>query len=271
VTRAACALTLAIVALSRSTAAQTRELPWNPAVDGAVLGVGSAAWIASEALKPSLAPSTCRWCGADGLDRSAREALVWSDTSAADTASGVIAFGLAPLSAVLTLGLAAHHDGAPTRDFIADIVIVGEAAVLAADVDQLTKFLTGRERPFVHALPAAEKSRTAAPDDNNLSFFSGHTTWTFGLAAAAGTVATMRGYRWAPAAWIAGGALAMATGYLRLAADKHWLTDVAAGMAVGTAAGVLVPYVFHRPGSPADATSLRLSPVPGGAALSFVW
>jgi membrane-associated phospholipid phosphatase len=77
------------------------------------------------------------------------------------------------------------------------------------------------ERPFVHVLPPAQKGRTAQPDDNNLSFSSGHTTATFALAAAAGTVATMRGYRWAPLTWIVGGALALGTGYLRIAADRH--------------------------------------------------
>jgi membrane-associated phospholipid phosphatase len=56
---------------------------------------------------------------------------------------------------------------------------------------------------------------------------------------------------------------------LRIAADKHWLTDVATGMTVGAAAGIVVPYVFHRPGP--NATSLRISPAPGGAAISFSW
>jgi hypothetical protein len=31
----------------------------------------------------------------------------------------------------------------------------------------------------------------------------------------------------------------------RFAADKHWLTDVLAGAAVGVAVGVFVPLVFH--------------------------
>src|ERR1019366_2629025 len=151
-------------------------------------------------------------------------------TSAAGTASSVIAFGLAPIAAALTLGLAADHDHAFRRDIVGDVVIVGEATGLAMDLDQLTKFVVARARPAARARPFAralgpdERSHRADPDDD-LSFFSGHTTATFALAAAAGTVATMRGYRWAPATWIAGGTLATATGYLRIAADKHWLTD----------------------------------------------
>jgi membrane-associated phospholipid phosphatase len=267
----ACACLLAVASVSSPAAAQTRDLPWNPAVDGAVLGSGAAVLVTTELLKPVLAPSECRWCEVDGLDLRVRGALVWGDTSVADAASGVIAFGLAPVSAVLTLGLASNHDGAFSGNFAADLVMTGEATVLAMDLDQLTKFLTGRQRPFVHARPPSAE-RPAQPDDN-LSFFSGHTTATFALAAAAGTVATMRGYRWAPLTWVAGGVLALATGYLRIAADKHWLTDVVTGMAVGVGAGIAVPWVFHRPVTAMDSGSpvVGISPSPGGAALWLTW
>jgi membrane-associated phospholipid phosphatase len=262
---------LALVAVSSPVTAQTRDLRWDPAVDGTVLAVGGAALVTTELLKPVLAPAECRWCEVDGFDLHVRNALVWADTSAADVASGVIAFGAAPVSAVLTLGLASDHDGVFSRNFAADLVMTGEATVLAMDLDQLTKFLTGRQRPFVHAESPAV-ARPAQPDDN-LSFFSGHTTATFALAAAAGTVATMRRYRWAPLTWVAGGALALATGYLRIAADKHWLTDVATGMAVGAGAGIAVPWVFHRPESAMDSgiSGVRISPTLGGAAIWFAW
>jgi membrane-associated phospholipid phosphatase len=256
---------------SAPAAAQVRELRWDRVADPVVLGVGAAAWLTSELLKSSLVPSTCRWCDADALDLDARHALVWPSTSAADVASSVIAFGLAPASAALTLGLAANHDRAFAHDIVGDVVIVGEATVLAIDLDQLTKFIVARERPFAYELGSGERAHAASPDDD-LSFFSGHTTATFALAAAAGTVATMRAYRWAPLTWIAGGALAATTGYLRIAADKHWLTDVMTGMVVGTAVGILVPLVFHSPRTQGNTgAGTPLPPAPLAASFAFGW
>jgi membrane-associated phospholipid phosphatase len=262
-------------ATSPSAHAQARELRWDHVLDPVVLGAGSAAWLASELLKGALVPSSCRWCEVDGLDLAARDALVWRSPDVAGSVSSVLAFGLAPASAALTLGLAANHDQVFAHDVVGDVVIVGEATVLAMDLDQLTKFLAARQRPFAYERGAGERAHAAAPEDD-LSFFSGHTTATFALAASAGTVATMRGYRWAPATWIAGGALAITTAYLRIAADKHWLTDVLTGMVVGAAVGVLVPVAFHSPRSDAPAATTPLSPIglapaPVDAAVSFAW
>jgi membrane-associated phospholipid phosphatase len=262
---------LGTVLASSPAAAQVRELRWDHVADPVVLGVGAAAWLTSELLKSSLVPSTCRWCEVEPLDLDARTALVWPSTSAAGFASSVLALGLAPASAALTLGLAANHDHAFAHDIVGDVVIVGEATILAMDLDQLTKFIVARERPFAYELGSGERAHAASPDDD-LSFFSGHTTATFALAAAAGTVATMRAYRWAPLTWIAGGALATTTGYLRIAADKHWLTDVVTGMVVGTAVGVLVPLVFHSPRSPGPMTAgTPLPPTPLAASFGFGW
>jgi len=142
-------------------------------------------------------------------------------------------------------------------------------------VTQLTKLLLGRERPFVHALPPEQKPLTPLPSDNNLSFFSGHTSEAFALAAASGTVATMRGYRWAPLVWIAGGAVAATTSYLRIAADKHWITDVVVGIVVGAGVGFGVPYLFHSAlGDPPRASvsnALRAPMLPAWTLVNVAW
>lgn len=130
------------------------------------------------------------------------------------------------------------------------------------------KFTVGRERPFVHVLPADEKSRTAHPSDNNLSFFSGHTTLAFAVATSSGTIASMRGYRLAPAVWAAGMSLAALSGYLRIAGDRHYLTDVLAAAAVGSAFGVGVPLLFHAPRSE-NAATLRFQPL--GSSVGLAW
>ena len=65
---------------------------------------------------------------------------------------------------------------------------------------------------------------------------------------ASGTVASLRGYRAAPWIWASGLTLAGVTGYLRIAGDKHYFTDVVTGAVVGSFVGFAVPYWLHRGG-----------------------
>jgi membrane-associated phospholipid phosphatase len=71
----------------------------------------------------------------------------------------------------------------------------------------------------------------------------------------------MRGYRFAPWVWTQGLALAFFSGYLRIAADRHYLTDVVTGALFGAAAGALVP-LLHRP-LHAGAARFVIGPVAG--------
>jgi membrane-associated phospholipid phosphatase len=267
------ALLLSAPAMAQS-AEPTHNLRWDPALDLTLTLGGATAWIVSESLKGSLAPSDCHWCDVDGVDARVREALIWPDTSRAGVLSNVAGFALMPMVAIGSDVLAAAHEGA-LHNVPEDALLIAEATVVAADVNQLTKLLVGRERPFVHALARDQKALTPQPADNNLSFFSGHTTEAFALVAASGTIATMRGYRWAPLAWSVGGAVAATTAYLRIAADEHWLTDVVVGALVGAGVGFAVPYFFHSvvdtaPPSSASA-AVRAKAFPMGAAMTFAW
>jgi membrane-associated phospholipid phosphatase len=202
-------------------------------------------WIGSEVFKPQLAPATCRWCSSNSLDDGVRSALAWQSVDTADKVSDVFAYGLAPSIAIGLCGLAAWRDTGGTARWATDALLIGEASVLAMDLNHAVKLAAGRERPFVHALSADQKPMTAHPSDNNVSFFSSHTTWVFALAASSGTVATMRGYRLAPVVWAVGAPVALATGWLRIAADRHYFTDVAVGAVVGSAVGIVIPLALH--------------------------
>ena len=81
--------------------------------------------------------------------------------------------------------------------------------------------------------------------DDNMSFISGHAALAFSVATAAGMVAHRRGYQLEPVIWAVGFTLAGSTAYLRIAADKHYFTDVLAGSLVGSAFGVAVPLLLH--------------------------
>jgi membrane-associated phospholipid phosphatase len=235
-------------------------------VISATLTIGTGlGWVATEAVwKDAFAPDDCRWCETNGLDDAVRDALRWDDTKAARDASNAIGFLLVPAAGYSLLGLASWHDDR-VGNWVTDGLIVTEAAILAMAANQMVKFAVGRERPFVHALSEAEKPLTEEPQDNNLSFYSGHAALAFSFAASAGTVAHMRRYRWAPLVWGVGGAIAVTTGYLRIAADKHWLTDVVVGAGVSTAMAIATTYYLHRPRRGAI-ESVHVTPAPGGGA-----
>ena len=242
------------------------ELRYDPLISATLTVSSGLGWLATELIwKDQLAPDRCRWCAANGLDERVRDALLWDDVQAAHGTSNVTAFLLAPAVGYGALALASWHDD-HIGNWITDGLIVTEAVVVASTFNQLVKFGVGRERPFVHALAPADKDGTADPAENNLSFYSGHTQLAFAFAASAGTVASMRRYRWAPLIWGAGGAFAIATGYLRVAADKPGFSDVVTGAVLGSAIGVATPYLLHRAGAGA-ARGVSVSSLAGGGAV----
>jgi membrane-associated phospholipid phosphatase len=238
---------------ARADVGELRVRPgWN-----ATLTTG-AALVAVALASPLAAPADCRVCGAGELDRTVRERLVWRDTVAARHASNVLANGVVPGAALLNSVFSAWHEGEPSAIWEDSLVLL-EVAAVSSDINWISKDAVARRRPNVTG---------DVHGASNRSFFSGHTSIAFALATGAGTVSTMRGYRSAPWVWAVGMTLAAGVGYLRLAGDAHWFTDVAAGAAMGSLSGFAVPWFFHRVRRPRDA-ELALVPAPGGVALLF--
>lgn len=232
-----------------------------------VLGL-SAAWVTTEVMKSTLAPAACRWCDPPGLDARVKASLRWDNPPNASRLSDLTAFALSPAAALGLSGAVVYMSGGTLGEWAEDALLIGQAGIVAASMTQLFKFAAGRERPFVFDLDGSEKGTTKNPADNNLSFFSGHTSFPFALAVSSGTIASLKRYRAAPFIWATGLSLAAASGYLRIAGDKHYFTDVVTGAVVGAAAGFLVPWL-HRPmtGESAQVSGVTATPLPGGGAL----
>jgi membrane-associated phospholipid phosphatase len=255
------ATSILLCAPRAARADETHAIAYDTRIDISVSAALLTWVVTAEMLKAQLVPEKCRWCyraddGADALnpvDGTVRRTLVWKDTHAAGVSSDVLAFGLLPASAIGLPVVAAHHDSA-LRGAPVDALVITETTLIAATVNQLVKFAFARERPFVHYLPRSPdglRALTDSPSDDNLSFYSGHTNLAFAMAASSGTVATLRGYSLAPVVWAAGMTLATAVGYLRIAADKHYLSDVLTGVVVGSIIGVGAPLLFHHQGDAA--------------------
>jgi membrane-associated phospholipid phosphatase len=215
--------------------------------------------LGSELAKKDLAPASCRLCdrsntaGFNVIDQPVRDALRWNNPQTASTLSdiGLVFLPLGVLSSTFAFSALEGHP----ENGLVDVAIIAEAASAAIFLTQIAKFTFGRERPFVHALSPEEKPRTSSPADNNLSFFSGHTALAFACATAGGTIASMRHYSLAPVVWAVGLTLATASGYLRIAADRHYFSDVLVGAGVGALVGVAVPALFHGPDRSATDTA----------------
>lgn len=270
-------LPVAVLSLVLASAPETKApsskvfaLRHHLVADGAATGALLAGWAGTETVfKKSLAPAACRWCAVNPVDAWGRGLRGAPDQLLGyDTASGVLGFGVltaAMLGADLWLaGSNGALEAAPL-----DVLIIVESVAVALAVNQAVKFSAGRERPFVSVLGDAEKGQTRQPSDNNLSFFSGHSTFAFTLVVATGTVAQLRGYENAWLVWAVGLPLATAVPLLRMAADRHYLTDVLLGSAFGAAVGYGLPVLLHGRVEEAlpKGTHLMVLPSPGGLAL----
>ena len=214
----------------------------HPAVRGAVLGgVGLLAWGTAEYIRVRQGRRrAARWMAKDlnALDRAGRAVLRWRDPARADRLSDLLAFGAAPAACAWAL----WQPGEPFDDLVLrDGLAITEAAVLTGLVNQVTKQLAMRERPLAAGAP-----RRAHLPDRYGSFFSGHSASVAVVCASAGLRKLGDGVR--TKRLLALPALPLLTAYLRVAADKHYLTDVLAGVGVGVGVALLDTWIALGPG-----------------------
>ncbi len=231
-----------------------------------VFGLTGIGYVVSETvLKPVWAAKECTWCNPPGIDTSVRAALKWKDTKLAARLADLDGYVMAPLFGLGAIWLSSVDDhGKDTRvaRWLDDSIPIIEALTFAQLVVQAFKFTAARQRPFVHFADAGRAHET----DDNMSFISGHSALAFSVATSAGIVAHRRGYQLEPVIWAVGFTLAGSTAYLRIAADKHYFTDVLAGSVVGTAFGVAVPLLLHN--DVLRRHQLNLAPTGNGMVLS---
>jgi membrane-associated phospholipid phosphatase len=272
-TRACLALLLLLASTGRALAQSDEPRPHELSIDrwvtGSIVAGGATLWLLSEVwYQREYAPASCRliceYGDVNGFDTGARDAIKWDDVKLAHHLSDGTGFVGAPVVALGGLALAAYADDMTLGDWGDDVLVVGEATVTAVLINRVAVFSFGRTRPRIQ-LGGVEPGDSS----DNLSFFSGHTTTAFAFVVSAGTVASMRGYRGAKWIWIAGLPMAAATGLLRMAADRHWATDVIVGTIVGSGVGAAIPLLFHRRQAGETPSGLSLGHLPGGGLLTF--
>lgn len=132
----------------------------------------------------------------------------------------------------------------PARSEAGKITIIyTETLLINAAVTNLTKELVKRKRPYNYN-PNAPLSKKQERDATS-SFFSGHTSFTasssFFLAKVYAD--TNPNSKWKPLVWTGAATLPLTTAILRVAAGKHFPTDVLVGYVIGAATGILIPHI----------------------------
>lgn len=218
---------------------------WKKGV--ATFGFGMSTFLISQLAIPI--PQSCKWCEPSPFELGLSRDTVWKQRKDAAALSDIVVYGLMP-----GLGaLVAIYDYERPSDAAVNTFALINTALLTYSVTEAVKRSTARARPF----------GDHDPNDQNLSFVSGHSSMAFAFATASSWLAFKRHYKWAPFVAFLGGVAAVSAGYFRIAAGKHWFSDVAAGAAVGMFTGSVVPLF----------TFANITPLPQGQGvmLSMNW
>lgn len=250
-------LVLGLVLTLAPSAAAEQRLTWQDdwqrvgateyAITGA-LGVGILTvmlWI-PPAEEPSWkSPRLMDWSARDWLrikTRSGREVA----GTLSDTLVALSVFQPMVVDSLIVAGIADQNADVMHQTEVINL----QAYAMTQFVNVTAKRVFARERPYVSACQTDPKSSDGCDDvDRYRSYYSGHSAIS---ATSAGLVCAhhthLKLYGGSPQDGIACGVAAgvtLVTGALRIAADRHWATDVITGYILGFAAGYLVPTLVY--------------------------
>ncbi len=255
-------LALLVARVGAAQESPSRELArTEPIVLGVELAVAALALGGGYVVSRN-APDSCRWCASNGFDEGFRDAFRSSTPRKPGMVSDLLTIGIVPALAAGALAGPALKAG--RRDHaLENLVIAASAAGLSLGLALGVKGTTARKRPAEHHGVLTETEARNKDVERFVSFYSAHTTSTFALASSSATLSYLRGYDSAAYVAFAGGAVGLTTGFLRIAADMHWATDVLVGAASGTAVGVALPLIVHSREHRREGGTVTVSPLLG--------
>lgn len=244
---------------------------WEYAGTAAVAGAAIYVELATE---QPLAP---KWSSTLSFEPPVREAMKLDSPSARERASEVSDYlGFATQAwAYLDATLVPLLTDGGNLDVAWQMTFINlQASALTALTTRGIDRLVARERPDVEPCNDDPNYHAMCFKGPNSSFPSGHTSGAFtgaGLVCAHHLYLPLYG---PPAADLTAcgvsGAMAVSVGLLRMHADRHYLTDVLAGAALGTLTGFAVPVLGHYwfveiPHGPGVASRWTLAPEVGAS------
>jgi len=250
-----------------------------------VLGLGSVllgAQLSDSQLPP---PSCAPLCDSQTVNALDRVSIGWHSKPARTASDILIGINIALPLVLDLIDVAASRPPDAVRGYLQDVLILGEVFVVNAGINTLIKYAVRRPRPFLYdADMSAFSPEDRADADSGMSFYSQHSSSAFAMATAGSYLFTLRhpNSKWVIPVWLFSEALAATTASMRVLAGKHFISDVLVGAVMGSAVGLLIPYL-HRRALPAALAAragrfgqdLRISAAPmltldgGGLVLSF--
>ena len=158
----------------------------------------------------------------NSLDGYFRDKLRWgpSNMNNASSVSDILLYGVF-LGSLPVLPLLSDNG------YVKMLSISLDVLSLNGIITDIVKMTVGRQRP-----DSFHETRETT-DDSFRSFFSGHTSTTFALGTSNAIILSEIYPEKRKLIWIGNLSLAAATGYFRIAADKHYMSDVICGGIVG--------------------------------------
>jgi membrane-associated phospholipid phosphatase len=228
--RLAAAFVLVMVCGPAAQGQSPYRVDWGDGVS--VLAAGVAAFIPEAAKLPKGAPSCapCDPASLPGIDRAALHTF----SGPAGTASSALLVGVAGFAGVFSL------DGATGAQRRGHVVVFANSLAWTLAATDWIKVMVRRKRPVLYTSDAVA---AAADPNSQRSFPSGHASIAFATATTYYMMARRERlpHRGRNAAVLYVGALGVSA--LRVAAGKHFPTDVLGGAVLGTGIGWLTAKV----------------------------
>jgi membrane-associated phospholipid phosphatase len=163
------------------------------------------------------------------FDNYLRNKLIWdlSDLDRAKLYSDILLYGIVLGSIPTSPLLLKNHD------YKALVLTNLEVLAINGLLTDITKYIVGRQRPSSYFGTRDEKK------DAFKSFFSGHTSSAFAVGTSTAMMLSNEYPHKRGLIWISTYTIATLTGYYRIAADKHYTSDVFMGAIIGSAVGYL--------------------------------
>ena len=227
------AIVLLVVSGPSAVGQAPYSLRWGDAVS--VLAAGVAALIPEATKLPKAAPSCgaiapCDPASLPGIDRAALHTF----SGSASTASHALLVGVIGFAGV------ASFDGATPAQRRGHVAVFANSLAWTLAATDWMKVLVRRKRPVLYS---ADATAAAADPNSQRSFPSGHASVAFAAATTYLVMAQRERlpHRGRNVALLYAGAVGVSA--LRVAAGRHFPTDVVGGAALGTGIGWLVAKV----------------------------
>ncbi len=238
------------------------------------LGLGAYSLVSEVVASHLDGPACGPLCDPGGVNALDRGVIGNRSALAADLSDAGFISGIALPHLLGALDRLVSGGGGGLRGYAEDSLLLLQALSANFLVANLVKLAVRRPRPYAYDPAVPEETRLGA--EASLSFYSGHSSTAFAMATAYALIYQAR-HPESPSrfAVFAGGyLLASGVALCRVAAGKHFWTDVLAGAAAGSLVGWLVVELHHRPaasGRDSPGGSVSVLAGPGGVSLRAIW